>query len=270
MFPSIALGGGGVRAGIMIGGLAALEKRQPLIFPKGIYGCSAGSIIATALAYKIPVNAIKHMFDTGFNLSSVIPSINLTSITSFTQEKGLFPMDAFTQTLLKAFDGQGVDLRNAVIDDAPQKLYILASNLTTRKAVFLTGTVPILDAIRCSSCLPFVFHPQLLYNNLYIDGGFYAHNIHKVVPSETLVFHISRTELNITPDRLKKMTLSDYSATLYEAFRMESHTDNVVWFKNDTISLMQELSDAQKKQLYDEGFAQGSRFFSKRFPEVLG
>jgi hypothetical protein len=93
--------------------------------------------------------------------------------------------------------------------------------------------------------------------------------MHKVVPEECLVFHISRTELNITPDRLKKMTLSDYSATLYEAFRMESHTDNVVWFKNDTISLMQELSDAQKKQLYDEGLLQASRFFSKRFPEIL-
>jgi len=269
MFSSIALGGGGVRGGIMIGGLAALEKHQPLIFPKGIYGCSAGSIIATALAYKIPLPAIKHMFETDFNLSGVIPSINLTSITSFTQEKALFSMDSFTQTILKAFDGQGIDLRNAVIDDAPQKLYILASNLTTRKAVLLTGSVSIMDAIRCSSCLPFVFHPQVLYNNLYIDGGFYAHNMHKVVPEDTLVFHISRAELNITPDRLKKMTLSDYSATLYEAFRSESHTDNVLWFKNDTISLMQELTGAQKKQLYDEGFSQASRFFSKRLPEVL-
>jgi hypothetical protein len=270
MFSSIALGGGGVRGGIMIGGLAALEKHQPLIFPKGIYGCSAGSIIATALAYKVPLAAIKNMFDTDFNLSGVVPSINLTSITSFTHEKGLFSMDAFTQTLIKAFDGQGVDLRNAVIDDTPQKLYILASNLTTRKPVLLTGSVSILDAIRCSSCLPFVFHPQVLYNNLYIDGGFYAHNMHKVVPPDTLVFHISRSELSITPDRLKKMTLSDYSATLYEAFRVESHTDNVLWFKNDTIAMMQELTDANKKQLYDEGFAQGSSFFAKRFPEVLG
>ena len=270
MFPSIALGGGGVRAGIMIGGLSALEAHQPLIFPKGIYGCSAGSIIATALAYKIPISAIKHMFDTEFNLSSVIPSINLTSLTYFTKEKALFTMDAFTQTLIKAFDGQGVDLRNAVIDDTPQKLYILASNLTTRKAVFFTGNIPILDAIRASSCLPFVFHPQVLYNNVYIDGGFYAHNMHKVVPPECLVFHISRADLNITPERLKTMTVSDYSATLYEAFRMESVTDNVLWFKNDTISLMQELSDTQKKQLFDDGVAQGSRFFSKRFPEKLG
>ena len=32
MFRSIALGGGGVRGGMMIGGLAALEKHQPLVF----------------------------------------------------------------------------------------------------------------------------------------------------------------------------------------------------------------------------------------------
>jgi patatin-like phospholipase/acyl hydrolase len=270
MFQSIALGGGGVRGGIMIGGLAALEQHQSLIFPKGIYGCSAGSIIATALAYKIPLPAIKHMFATDFNLSTVIPSINLTSLTSFTQEKALFTMDSFAQTLIKAFDGQGVDLRNAVIDDTPQKLYIVASNLTTRRPVLLTGTVPILDAIKASSCLPFVFHPQILYNNVYIDGGFYAHNLHRIVPAECLVFHISRADLSITQDRLKKMTISDYSATLYEAFRMESFTDNVLWFKNDTISLMQELSPEQKQQLYDEGYEQSSRFCSKRFPEKLG
>ena len=270
MFRSIALGGGGVRGGIMIGGLASLEKHQPLIFPDGIYGCSAGSIIATALAYKIPVHAIQIMFDTDFNLSGVVPSINLTSLISFTQVKALFSMDSFTEVLIRAFDNQGVDLRNAVIADAPQKLFIVASNLTTQKTVLLTGSVPILDAIRCSSCLPFVFHPQVLYNNVLIDGGFYTHNLHKIVPGNCLVFHISRAHLSICPDRLKKMTISDYSATLYESFRCESLTDNVLWFRNDTISLMQELTDVDKKMLYDEGFAQGSRFFAKRFPEVLG
>ena len=139
MFRSIALGGGGVRGGMMIGGLAALEKHQPLVFPNGIYGCSAGSIIATGLAYNIPLSGIKLMFETEFNLSTVIPPINLASITSFTQEKGLFSMDAFTQTLIRAFDRQGIDLRNAVISDAPQKLFIVASNLTTRKPVLFTG-----------------------------------------------------------------------------------------------------------------------------------
>ena len=269
MFSSIALGGGGVRGGIMIGGLAALEKHQALVFPKGIYGCSAGSIIATALAYKIPVPAIRDMFATGFNLSTVIPSINLTTITSFTTQKALFPMENFTQTVLNAFDAQGVDLRNAVIDDAPQKLFITAANLTTRRTVFLTGKVPTLDAIRASCCLPFVFHPQVLYNNVYIDGGFFHHNMHTIVPADCLVFHISRADLLVTPERLKQLTISDYAATLYEALRSESHTENVVWFKNDTISLMQELTDAQKKELFEQGFAQASRFFAKRLPEVL-
>jgi len=269
MFSSIALGGGGVRGGIMIGGLAVLEKYQALRFPNGIYGCSAGSIIATALAYNIPIQKIKKMFEDDFNLSKVVPSINLASITGFTRQKALFSMDAFTTTLLSAFDKQGIDLRNAVIADAPQKLYIVASNLTTRRGVLLTGKVPLVDAIRCSSCLPFVFHPQILYNNVYVDGGFYIHNMNRVVPPDCLVFHISRSQLNISPDRLKKMTLSDYSSTLYEAFRNESLSQNVVCFRNDTVSLMQELNAEQKKQLYDEGVTQASRFFAKRLSDKL-
>lgn len=269
MFESIALGGGGVRGGIMVGGLAALEKYQPLLFPKGIYGSSAGAVVATCLAYKVPIHAIQHMFATDFNLSSVIPSVNLTSILSFTQNKGMFAMDAFTQTVLKAFDNQGIDLRNAVIDDAPQKLYILTSNLTTQRASLLTGSVPILDALRASCCLPFVFRPQIIYNNVHVDGGLFTHILQRVVPPETLVFHISREELRITPDRLAKMTIAEYSAKLYESSRGESTSENVVWFKNDEIALMQELSEAQKLQLYTQGFEQGSRFFAKRFPEVL-
>lgn len=269
MFSSIALGGGGVRGGLMVGGLSALQNRQPLVFPNGIYGCSAGSVVATALAFNISLPSIQHMFENDFNMSSVIPSINLTTITSFTTEKGLFKMDSFTECILKAFDKCGIDLRNAVIDDAPQKLYIMAANLTTRRTVFFTGSVPILAALRASCCLPFVFHPEVIYNNVYIDGGFFDHNMHKVVPHDCLVFHISRANLLVNPDRLKSMKILDYAATIYEAMRIESHTENIIWFKNDTIALMQELTPKDKKLLFDEGFAQASRFFAKRLPEIV-
>lgn len=254
----------------MIGGLAALEKHQPLVFPEGIYGCSIGSILATALAFKIPVRGIKAMFDTDFRLDGVMPSINLTSLTSFTTEKALFTMDGLRETVVRAFENQGIDLRNTVISDAPQKLLILASNLTTRKAVFLTGSVPILDAICASSCLPFVFHPQIIYNNVYIDGAFYAHHIHKIVPPDCLVFHISRVDFSITPERLKKMTITDYASTIYEASRAGTITENVVWFKNDKIGLLEELTDDQRSEMYNDGFEVASRFFAKRLPEIVG
>lgn len=269
MFRSIALGGGGVRGGLMVGGLAALRERQELVFPDGIYGCSAGSVVATAVAYNLPLDVIRTMFENDFNLSSVIPSINLTTVTAFTTEKGLFSMDSFTECAIKAFDKAGVDLRTATIADAPQKLYIMAANLTTRRTVFFSGKVPILAAMRASCCLPFVFHPQIIYNNVYVDGGFFDHNMHKIVPSDCLVYHISRADLLISPDRLKSMKLSDYAATIYEAMRIESHTNTVVWFKNDSISLLQELTPENKKMLYDQGFSQASRFFAKRFPEIV-
>jgi len=269
MFRSIALGGGGVRGGLMVGGLAALKERQDLVFPDGIYGCSAGSVLATAMAYNLPLETIRAMFENDFNLSSVIPAISLTTVTSFTTEKGLFSMDPFTDCVVKAFDKVGIDLRTATIDDAPQKLYIMAANLTTRRTVFFSGTVPILAALRASCCLPFVFHPQVIYNNVYVDGGFFDHNMHKIVPASCLVFHISRADLLISPDRLKTMKMSDYAATLYEAMRLESHTDTVIWFKNDEISLLQELTPENKKQLFDQGYNQASRFFTKRFPEII-
>ena len=141
--------------------------------------------------------------------------------------------------------------------------------MTTRRASLLTGSVSILDALRASCCLPFIFRPQIIYNNVHVDGGVYTHILHKIAPPDCLVFHISRADLNINPERLKKMTLADYSATLYEASRIDTISENVLWFTNDEIALMQELTEANKQQLFEQGIEQGSRFFAKRFPEIL-
>jgi hypothetical protein len=261
---SIALGGGGVRGGIMIGGLAALETHQSLQFPDGIYGCSAGAILATAVAFNIPLPNIRSMFDTDMQLSSVMPPVRLSTLTEFQKQKGLFSMDMFTEMVVNSFKKNGVELEGKKISDAPQKLSILASNLTTRRATMLSGDVPLLDALRCSSCLPFIFYPQVLFNNVYVDGGVLAHNLHKLVPPECLVFHISRGGSSIFPSQLESISISAFLGDIYETSRKEFYPPNVLWFQNNTISVLQELTNEDKQALFDEGVLQATRFLAKR------
>ena len=266
MFTSVAFGGGGVRGGLHIGALAALEKyRGNLDFPAGVYGCSIGSIIATAVAFGLRSTHLREIFDNQFNdISNVIPNLRLTHVGDLTSQKGLFSMDMLETAVVSAFDAHGVDLRNKVISDAPQKLHIVAANMTTQTTTVFTGQVPILDAIKSSCCLPFVFHPQVIYNHVYLDGGLFVDNLASIVPEDCLVFHISPTSDKIYASELESMPLSKFLYSVYRSMRTSRPAPNMVWLENDTVGLLQKLTPEDRQLLYDQGYEGTSRFLSKR------
>lgn len=269
MYRSIALGGGGIRGGLLIGGLDALSKEQPLEFPDGIYGCSVGSIIAVAVAFGLTIDQMKECFKENLKLETYIPSWRQATFTSFAKLKGLFSMDFFEEAIVQLFLKRGLDLRGKVIADAPQKLYIVASNLTTHKAAFLTGQVPILQAIKCSCCLPLVFHPQMLYNNVYVDGGIYAHNLYELLPKDCLNFHISRSELNMTSKHVEELSIATYLSNMYEAARTTDMPENVVLFKKDDVGVLQDITTKDMEKMYRQGHDIVSRFLAKRSPKKV-
>jgi predicted acylesterase/phospholipase RssA len=267
MFRSIALGGGGVRGGLHIGALRALEEKQPLVFPDGIYGCSVGSIIATALAFGITVDQLESMLYTEFVLSNFVPPISLAAAVAFQTKKGMFPMDLLEETLIRGFGRVGVDLRGKVIADAPTKLWILATNLTTRKSTLLTGQVPLLAAIKASSCIPFVYQPQVIYNQVFLDGGVSCDCIVSVVPKTTLVFHIGYSQGPLVPSVVDTMPIGDFFRNVYASVRegVRPLFPNVIVFDEPKLGPLSDVNDAEKKYMLDTGYEQASRFLAK-FP----
>ena len=265
MFRSIALGGGGVRGGLHIGGLRALSEHQPLEFPDGIYGCSIGSIIATAIAFRITVDQLETMLFKDFVLSSFIPPVTLASALSFQSKKGMFSMDMLEETIVRGFNRCGVDLRGKVIADAPQKLSILASNLTTRKSTFFTGQVPILAALKASSCIPFVYQPQVIYNQVFLDGGVSCDCIVSVVPRDTLVFHIGYSQGPIVPSVMENMQIADFFRNVYASVRegLRPSFSNVLNFTEERLGPLSDVKDTDKTYMLETGYEQASRFFAK-------
>ncbi len=264
MFPSLALGGGGVRGGLHVGALAAIEKvHGDLSFPKGIYGCSVGSILATAVAFRLNVSQIQTMFSEHFHLEGFVPAIRLSSVADLMTKKGLFSMNILESTIVRAFQSQGVDLQGKTIGDAPQPLYILASNMTTRRTTIFSGNVPVLDAIKCSSCLPMVYEPQVLYNQVYLDGGIFVDSLVNVVPKDTLVLHISAPAETIFPQDIEELSISSFVHRVYRNMRAAPSGRNLVWLQNNTVSILQELTPEDKIQLFEEGCSQTLAFFAK-------
>lgn len=269
-FRSIAFGGGGVRGGLHVGGISALESiRGNLEFPDGVYGSSIGCIVATAVAFGLKSSHIKDMFDKHLNMSAFLPPFRLASIQNLLEKKGLFSMEKLEEVVIKIFEEQGVDLRGKTCNDAKQKLFIVTSNLTSGRGNLLTGSVPVLDAIKCSCCLPFVFQPQVLYNQIYLDGGVSLHYIHTIVPRDCLVFHISQSHKRVFANKLPEMSIMSFIGHIYDISRKDTITPNTLWLQNDSINVLQELTLNDKKLLFDEGFSQTSAFLSKCIPEKL-
>lgn len=264
MFRSLALGSGGTRGGILVGGLVALKNiRGNLVFPDGIYGCSIGSILATAVAFNVPPETIRTMFEEDFQLSAVLPSLRLSHIQDLNKRKGMFPMDNLETVVRTSFAKHGVDLYDKKISDAPQKLFIQATNLTTCRNVWLTGDVPVLRAILCSCCIPLLFQPQVLFNNVYIDGAIMEPFIHKLVPPDCLVLHIERSPESVFPSQIEELSLRDMLIRLFAITRTRSLPSNVVVFRNNTVGILQELSPEDKQTLFQDGSAGVQAFFAQ-------
>ena len=270
MFTSIAFGGGGVRGGLHVGALRALEERQgSLQFPKGIYGCSVGSIIATAVAFNMKFAQIREMFDTHFDLDKFVPPLRLSCFAELSDRKGLFSMDLLGDTILKAFASQNVDLRGKTIGDAPQPLYIVASNMTTQSTTIFGKTVGVLDAIKCSSCLPIIYSPQILGNNVYMDGGILLDALSNLVPADGLVLHISEPSQAITPTQLAELSIPLFLHRIYRSTRGKPVEANTLSLYNTTIGLLHDITQKDKEFLCQEGYSQTLAFLAKRFPKEL-
>lgn len=200
-FTRLGLGGGGVKGILQIGALVELSKHQKLEFPEGIYGASIGSIIGTYIAFSLPVDKLPEIAKKHLSTKSFIPSIGIYDITSCLSKKGLFSMNRFETTIYTIFDEVGLDIRNKVIGDAKMPLFIVASNVTKGKPTLFSKNVSLIEAIKCSCCLPGVFKPQIMYNQVYIDGDFFAPNMIGVMP-------VSETTLILTLPRPRSLVIS--------------------------------------------------------------
>ena len=270
MFRSIALGGGGIRGFLMLGALKAVEEKQgSLQFPDGVYGCSVGAVIATGIAFGMTCKQAEEICMKHVNTSAFLPSFRYATILAFMQKKGLFTMDMVEELFLTIFDGMGIDIRGKTIADAPQKLFILASNITTQRPTLLTGNISILAALKASCCLPFIFHPQMIHNQLYIDGGVYAENMYDAVPRGTLVLDIAHIKQAIFPSTLESISVFSMIRTLWAGLRSVRVHSDAINLNIDGIFLLDELTDEDKVRMIDAGYAQALRFFSKRVAKEL-
>ena len=169
-------------------------------------------------------------------------------------------------TVATAFEECGIDIRTKTMDDLPQKVFFISSNMTTGRASLLTGKIPILKALACSACIPLLCVPEELNGDIHLDGAVFTRCVSEVVPPETTVVHISRIDTTITP---WTGSLTDILMSAMRGRRSIYMKPNTLRIDNRTITFLEDLTDEQKKVAMDDAYSQARAFFAKRLAEEL-
>lgn len=253
-----------MRGALHLGGLKALlEFQDSLEFPDGLYGYSIGAIVATALAFRLSLQQIQTMMEETMNFDVFLPEMKLKSVLNLTSKCGLLSMDCVENAVVSSFLKQGIDLRGKVVADAPQKLYIGASNFTTKRPVFFTGNVPILAALKASACIPLFFQPQVVYGNVYLDGGVYMYYFDEFLPRECLTFIVGYPEVPIRPKDIENGNLVELVKQMYVGARHPPKSPHALWFLEDKVHVIHDVTQNDKERLILAGYSQAFAFLTK-------
>lgn len=213
----IALGGGGAKGILHIGALQELSKTQKLNFPDGIYGSSVGAVIATCVAFNLPLNGILQFVSKCSSIESLVPSkFEMRGVSKVFSEKGIYGMDIFEKRIVELFDTNGISISDKLLKDAHMPLHIVASNLTTGKPTVFSGNIRVIDALKCSCCIPVLFRPIDLYGQMYIDGDILTPCIASIAPPGTIVISLhKKRKRSITPSIIDSISPVEYVSGLY-------------------------------------------------------
>jgi hypothetical protein len=226
-FRALGLGGGGVKGILHIGAILELSKRQKLFFPDGVYGVSVGAVIATYLAFGLPFDdegilKLKQQF----KLTNFVGNVDFNCISQSFSLKGMLTMDLFETMIVDLFESRGIDIRTKTLGDAIMPLFIISSNLTKGKPTIFSGNVPVLSALKCSCAIPGVFVPQILYNQVYIDGDMFCPSIDKFMPCDSMLcisLKKRMSDTKFTEDNIENMSPLTYIHDIYTMITQNFH-----------------------------------------------
>ena len=257
-YRSIALSGGGVKGGAYVGALRAIQEVQgSLEFPEGVYGSSVGAIVGGLIAFNVPHDRIQAVVEAHCRLSRWLPTPSIFSIAS---RKGLGSMDALRSMIVDMYTDAGIpSVETARLGDAPQPLFIVASNMTTRRPTLLTGDVPLVQALLCSCCIPGLFEPQVLYGNVYLDAVVYVRQIERIAPRDALVLQLVPPGSAIT----SSSSLVEILHACYMGSIPGARHRNVCSFHNLPVGVIASVGEAEKEELFAQGYSQVLAFMAK-------
>ncbi len=165
---TLVLGSGGVKSVAGLGVMAVLEREG--LLPSAVVGCSAGAIFGAVIAAGHSAHSATEMATrlwsrdiTSQRRHRALFEVVLPRLAGFGEQFALRHDGLICQRLFEAFG-------NLHIEHLPLPLRVQATDALNGASVLLTqGRV--VDALRASVALPFLFAPQRIAGRLLVDGS---------------------------------------------------------------------------------------------------
>ena len=171
--------GGGAEKGISyIGALKFLEEKNIVKDIECYYGTSIGSVISTLISIGYTSSELKYCI-TKLKLEELLPIENLDLQDLFEYYGFIEPLKLFrliTLLMEKKTSKSNLTFKQHY-EFSKKKLYITGSCLTNFKCYYFNKDdnpdMLIIDAIKISTSIPFVFRPVHYNDMYYVDGSLY-------------------------------------------------------------------------------------------------
>lgn len=154
-FLGYALSGGGAKGFAHLGALKVLEKCG--LKPDAIAGTSAGALAGVFYADGFQPDEIVELF----HKKEFREFVELTMPTS-----GFFKSTGLHNFLKK-------NLRATRFEELQIPLYVVATDWNKAAPVVFSNGDDLVDAVVASCSVPIVFHPQIIHDEPYVDGGLF-------------------------------------------------------------------------------------------------
>jgi predicted acylesterase/phospholipase RssA len=171
--------------------------------------------------------------------------------------------------MIELFKTANIDIQNKKLRDAEMPLYLVSSNITKGVPTIFSGDVYVLDALRCSCCIPFLFHPQQLGDCLYIDGNILTPNLTSICSPDTIIINLNKhRKHSIMPSQLESLSAFDYAKELYNIVTIHNEksqsSTNTVSLSYPNLYSDSDLSEFNIDEILADSGNQFSRFLSSK------
>jgi len=225
---NLIVGGAGINGSYYLGALWNLEEKGYLTEIETYVGSSVGSVISLLMIIGYSPKIIQEVV-VKLDLRGIFENINSDDVLNFIDSFGICDPRILMKiifTFLKKANVESNVTFQQLFNQYKKKLFVTGTCLNTHSihlfSVESHPTMKVLDAIRISISIPFVFSPVKFENSLYIDGAYlqccYIDEIHS---TNSIVLDNFTTTPCISS--FPSLSLWSYSLTVIQSFMMHQY-----------------------------------------------
>tara|TARA_B110000495_G_C22932976_1_gene545504 strand:+ start:59 stop:952 length:894 start_codon:yes stop_codon:yes gene_type:complete len=290
MIKNLIISGGSMRGFTFLGAIKYLEEIDILQNIETFTGTSIGACLSLCLSLSF---SSKELIDIFTNLDiEKQRDITVDNVLNFFEDYGLDNGDKILNILKIIIDkkikllkkenlitedfNENITLRD-LFNITKKKLTIVGCCLNNMETIFynyeLTPDMKVLDAIRITFSIPFIFKPVLIDGKYYVDGGITNNYPIELFDSKESIglVSVNKKIYNLKIENIEQYFISIlWSSFFYELKKkIEMYKEITINIECELNSFDFALDKLKKKELIDIGYYQTKEIFKQKFKDHL-